>query len=216
MIRYDHRDTGRSTSYPPGRPGYSAREFFDDPRRILDALDVGSVHVVGMSMGGAVAQVLALEHPGRVISLTLVSTTPVIPTGAELPSPEPRVMETFTDPAPEPDWDDRAAVVAYRAETEIPFAGPVRTDDERTLELARQEVERTRGMAASLANHFVLGGQPDLGGLSLGGIAAPSLVVHGSADPMFPVEHGEALAAAIPGARLLVLDAVGHQQPPPE
>lgn len=215
VLRYDHRDTGRSTTTPAGRPGYTSRDFFDDPRRLLDALDVGAAHVVGLSMGGAMAQLLALEHPERVRTLTLMSTTPAVagPADRDLPPPEPRVMATFTEPAPEPDWTDRDAVIDYRVETERPFAGSLGFDETRSRELATVEVDRARDMAASLTNHFVLTGEPETT-LTLDRITAPTLVVHGTTDPMFPLDHGRALAAEIPGARLIPLDGVGHQQPP--
>ena len=79
VVRYDNRDTGRSTHYPPGRPPYSLRDLADDAVGLLDALAVPDAHVVGRSMGGGVAMVAALDHPERVATLTLVGTT----TGAD-------------------------------------------------------------------------------------------------------------------------------------
>src|SRR6266540_1958073 len=79
VIRYDHRDTGQSISYPPGAPGYTGGELVADAVGVLDALDVRRAHVVGQSMGGALAQVMALDHPRRVASLTLVATSPAGP-----------------------------------------------------------------------------------------------------------------------------------------
>ncbi len=125
VVRYDHRDTGRSTSSPPGRPSYTAHDLTTDPLRILDALGVGRAHVVGLSMGGGIAQRIALEHAERVSTLCLASTSPAVPAEHDrrLPPPRPQVMATFTDPGPEPDWTDRDAVVAYRVEVERPYAG---------------------------------------------------------------------------------------------
>src|SRR5215470_1575006 len=71
VLRYDHRDTGRSQSWPPGRPGYMGEDLVADAARVLDAYGVAAAHVVGVSMGGALTQVLALDHPGRVRSLVL-------------------------------------------------------------------------------------------------------------------------------------------------
>src|SRR5438477_7329012 len=73
VIRYDHRDTGQSVSYPAGEPGYSGADLIADAVGVLDALGVDAAHVVGMSMGGALAQLMALDHPNRVASLTLIS-----------------------------------------------------------------------------------------------------------------------------------------------
>src|SRR5881392_3130047 len=75
VIRYDHRDTGRSVTYEPGRPGYTGDDLVDDAAGVLGAYGVGAAHVVGVSMGGALAQVLALDFPERVLSLVLISTS---------------------------------------------------------------------------------------------------------------------------------------------
>ncbi|WP_232666947.1 alpha/beta fold hydrolase [Pseudonocardia sp. TRM90224] len=217
VVRYDHRDTGRSSSSPPGRPSYTSRELHTDPLRILDALGVSRAHLMGLSMGGGIAQRIALEHPARVRTLCLASTSPAVPAdhGRSLPPPSQQVMATFTDPAPEPDWNDRDAVIAHRVEAERPYAGTLPFDRQRYRRLAAREVDRTRDMAALLTNHFVLDDDtPPAARLSR--ITAPTMVLHGTADPMFPIEHGRALAAEIPGARLVPLPGVGHQQPPPE
>ena len=77
VIRYDNRDTGRSTKYPPGEPPYTFDDMADDAMHVLDDHGIGKAHVVGMSMGGMVAQLVALKHPSRVISLTVISSSPV-------------------------------------------------------------------------------------------------------------------------------------------
>ena len=217
VVRYDHRDTGRSTSSPPGQPSYTADDFATDPLRILDALGVERAHLVGLSMGGGISQRIALEHPERVRSLCLASTSPWVPSehGRNLPGPTPQIAATFTNPEPEPDWTDRDAVVAYRVDVERPYAGSLGFDEPRFRRLATLEVDRTRDMAASLTNHFLLpdGVQTEA---RLEQITAPTLVLHGTTDPMFPLEHGEALAAEIPGAHLVPLPGGGHQQPPPQ
>lgn len=217
VVRYDHRDTGRSTSSPPGRPPYTAAELAGDPLRILDALGVERAHVVGLSLGGGIAQRIAFQHPGRIRALCLASTTPAFPAEHErgLPPPSRRVAATFTDPDPEPDWTARDAVIDYRVEAERPYAGDLGFDEARCRSLAAMEVDRTTDMAASMTNHFVLDDDTPAGArLEL--ITAPTLVLHGTADPMFPLEHGHALAREIPDARFVPLPRVGHQQPPPE
>ena len=212
VVRYDHRDTGRSTSSPAGRPGYTASDLATDPLRITKHLGVERAHLVGMSMGGGIAQYLAVEHADRVASLVLVGTSPAGPGGPELPPMSPELAATFTDPDPEPDWADRDAVVDHRVAVERPYAGAMGFDEPRVRRLAALEVDRTTDMAASLTNHFVLdggwSGRP-------AGIVAPTLVLHGTTDPLFPLAHGEALAREIPGARLVALPGVGHEIPPP-
>ena len=76
VLRYDHRDTGRSETYEPGRPGYSGADLVADAARVLDGYGIAAAHVVGLSMGGALAQAFALDHPTRVLSLVLMSTSP--------------------------------------------------------------------------------------------------------------------------------------------
>src|SRR5436305_14719623 len=87
VIRYDHRDTGRSVSYEPGHPGYTGADLVADAAGVLDAYDIASAHVVGVSAGGAFAQLLALDLPARVRSLVLISTCPATPGDRDLPPP---------------------------------------------------------------------------------------------------------------------------------
>ncbi len=216
VVRYDHRDTGRSTSSPAGHPAYGGIDLATDPLRVLDALRLPDAHLVGLSMGGGVAQVVAVTSPERVRTLTLVSTTPAGPTqGGTLPGPAPRVAATFSSPDPEPDWADREAVLRYRVEAERPYAGALGFDETRVRLLAAREVDRTTNMAASMTNHFLLDDAWPADA-DIGRITAPTLVLHGTTDPLFPVEHGRALARLVPGARLVELAGVGHEQPPPQ
>ena len=215
VVRYDQRDTGRSTSYPPGAPGYTGADLVSDAVAVLHALAIDRAHVVGLSMGGGIAQCLALEHRDRVRSLTLMSTSPVDPGIEGLPGMTPELRASFVDETREPDWRDRAAVIDHIVEAERPYTGPGSFDELRLRAIAGRVVDRSNDVAASLTNHFVLdGGGPADPRLSrLDGV--PTLVVHGTADPLFPAAHGRALADAIPGARLIELDDVGHQLPPP-
>src|SRR5215204_7603629 len=87
LIRYDHRDTGRSITYEPGHPGYTGDDLVADATGVLDAYGIPAAHVVGVSAGGAFAQRLALDCPDRVLPLVLVSTTRALPGGRALPSP---------------------------------------------------------------------------------------------------------------------------------
>ena len=214
VVRYDHRDTGRSTTSPVGRPAYSAGDLQTDPLALLDALGVARAHLVGLSMGGGIAQAIALDDPARILTLTLMSTSPIVEVGRELPPPTPALAATFEKPPPEPDWTDRAAVVDHRIAIERPYAGRGGLDEARVRRLVELDVDRALSPAAALTNHFLAeGGPPPTVGLDA--IGVPTLVVHGADDPMFPVEHGRALAAAIPAARLVELAGVGHEQPPP-
>jgi pimeloyl-ACP methyl ester carboxylesterase len=206
LIRYDHRDTGRSITYEPGRPGYTGDDLVADATGVLDAYEIPAVHLVGVSAGGAFAQLLALDHPDRVLSLVLISTSPALPVGRELPPPTEefgRFVSTSTV-----DWSDPDSVVDYQVDYSRVLGGTRPFDEEALRDLVRRDIERARDFA-SLQNHDAIP-DGDRRHQPLSSIAAPTLVIHGTADPMFPVEHGEALAEEIPGARLLALEGAGH------
>jgi pimeloyl-ACP methyl ester carboxylesterase len=213
VVRYDQRDTGASTTWPVGAPGYTGEELLTDALAVLDGLGVDRAHVVGLSAGGGVAQRLALEHRDRVAALTLVATSPIDPAVDDLPGPTPALAAALADPGPDPDWSDREAAITALVEGERPYAGPA-FDAARTRAIATRVVDRSRDLAASTTNPFVLA-SPAPARTALAELAGlPVLVVHGDADPVFPAAHGRALAAAIPGARLLEIAGMGHQLPP--
>jgi pimeloyl-ACP methyl ester carboxylesterase len=216
VVRYDHRDTGRSAVSAVGKPTYTSDDLSSDPIRVLDALGIPSAHLVGVSMGGGIAQYLAARHADRVLTITLIATSPAGERldGTDLPPMHPRIAATFDDPAPEPAWDDRTAVIDYLVEGERPYAGSLGFDEARTRRIARTVVDRTRDIAASTSNHWAAEGSSDE--FRLADIRVPTLVLHGTADPLFPIAHGEALAAEIPGATLVRLSGMGHEIPPPQ
>jgi pimeloyl-ACP methyl ester carboxylesterase len=207
VIRYDHRDTGRSVTYEPGRPGYAAGALVRDAASVLDAYGVEAAHVVGVSAGAGMAQMLALEHPERVRSLVLISSSPRVPTGRELPPPVEAFGRFFSTATV--DWMDPESVGEYVVAYSRMLAGDQRPFDEPAMRnLVRRELGRARDFAAR-RNHNLLA-MDDHPHVPLASISAPTLVIHGTADPMFPFEHGQALADAIPGARLLALRGAGH------
>ena len=215
VIRYDYRDTGRSTTYPPGQPGYTGADLRDDAVALLDTLGIHQAHLVGISMGGAIAQCIAVDASDRVSSLTLIDTTAALSGGpAGLPGPEPELLAHFeaAQQQPDLDWADRAAVVERLVEDQRAFMRRG-FDETRVRTIVEQIVERSIDIAA-MANHAQLEPGREPKGC-LADIGAPTLVVHGTADPLFPLGHGEALATAIPDATLLPLQGVGHELPPP-
>jgi pimeloyl-ACP methyl ester carboxylesterase len=216
VVRYDSRDAGRSTSYEPGAPPYSSQDVVADAAALIDALELGPVHFAGLSGGGADAQLLALDYPEKVATLTLLSTTPGYPSESpDLSKPDPKLASVFSGEGGEPDWADRDAVVEYLVEMERPFAGSHGYDEEAQRELCGQVFDRTINLAAQLTNPFAV--KDGEGWRSrLGEITAPTLVIHGDEDPLFPLDHGQALAREIPNAELLVLKGVGHEYPPPD
>jgi pimeloyl-ACP methyl ester carboxylesterase len=211
VIRYDHRDTGQSVAYAPGAPLYTGEDLRADAVGVLDALDVGRAHLVGQSMGGAMVQLLALEHPGRVASLTIIASSPAGPGEPDLPDMTAEGQEAFGQ-ATEPDWSNRAAVIEYA--TQLSRAAASRShpfDEEGTRALWGRVLDRTTNIESSMKNHYATDGDDGRWRERLGALDVPTLVVHGTEDPLFPHPHGEALAREIPGADLLTLEGAGHE-----
>src|SRR4051794_21183565 len=206
-IRYDHRDTGRSVTYEPGRPEYTGADLVADGVGVLDAYDIPAGHLVGVSAGGAFAQLLALDFSDRVLSLVLISTSPAVRGGPELPPPTEefgRFVSTV-----QVDWSDADSVIDYQVDYARVLAGGERPFDEAAIRmLVRRDVERAGDLAAAQNHDVLTDGEPSREPLS--SITVPTLVIHGTADPMFPLEHGEAVAQEIPDARLLALEGAGH------
>ena len=207
VVRYDHRDTGRSTTYPVGSPGYTGTDLLGDATRVLDAYDIPAAQIVGVSAGGGFAQELALDRPERVLSIVLISTTFATATGRSLPGPTEE-FGNFVATA-RVDWSDDDSVVEYMVGYQRMLAGGQRPFDEPAArELVRRDIERARDYSA-VQNHDSI--QDDGGDYPpVSSIAVPTLVIHGTADPMFPIGHGEALAEELPDARLLRLEGAGH------
>jgi pimeloyl-ACP methyl ester carboxylesterase len=216
VIRYDSRDTGESVTGPAGTPAYTGADLAADVAGVLDALELRSAHLAGISMGGGLAQYVAVDHPDRVDSLVLISTTLALPGGPEmsqLPAMSDKLRTYFAKPPPEPDWSDHRAVIEHLVDFERRLSGPGYFDEPHVRRLVQRVVRRSKDMAASLTNHWrVEDGKPPQGGPA--DVLAPTLIIHGTADPLFPYGHAEVLADEIPDTTLLPLPGVGHQAPP--
>jgi pimeloyl-ACP methyl ester carboxylesterase len=207
VIRYDHRDTGLSVTYEPGHPQYDGADLVADAAGVLAAYGLEAAHIVGVSAGGAFAQLLALDVADRVRSLVLISTSPATPGDRELPPPTEE-FQHFVATA-DVDWSDPESVVEYMVGYSRVLNGGRRDFDEAAArEFVRRDVERVRNVA-TLQNHYAIAGD-DRSREPLSSIKAPTVVIHGTADPMFPIRHGEVLAEEIPGARLFPLEGAGH------
>src|SRR5438552_16330031 len=157
VIRYDHRDTGRSVTYEPGHPEYTGADLVADAVGVLDAYEIQSAHVVGVSAGGAFAQLLALGFPDRVLSLVLISTSPANPVGRPLLPATERYREFLA--SAEVDWSDQTSVIDYLTGYARMLAGSERPVDGASLrELVRRDVERARSIASS-ENHGLAAGE---------------------------------------------------------
>ncbi len=216
VIRYDHRDTGRSTWAFDTHP-YAVRDLAEDAVAILDALEVDRAHVVGMSMGGTLLQLLLLDHPERLHSATVFATSALgaglaDPDGraSGLPGPDPRLLALWREMAAERNYE---AEIAWRIEhwrilngNVLPFdPGEVRALEERAIAHA--------GTFRNPAAHAAA----DQSGLNraeeLATIDVPTLVIEAPEDPINPPPHAEHLAATIRGARREVLPGMGHALP---
>ena len=209
VVRYDLRDSGASTTEDPESPDYTLRDLAADAAALAAALDERPAHLAGIGVGGMVAQVAALDHSERFAALTLHGTRPVAPgpVDADLPDHDkPTMGRLFARPMP--DWSDREAVAEFMA------TGAEILGDDRgaAREAAARLWDRTPSTepAVQMANQMRMvfsridckpRWRERLPELSL-----PTLVVHGRRDPFFPLGNGEAIADAVPGAGLLVLD----------
>ena len=186
VIRYDHRDTGTSTSHPLGHVTYRVEDLVDDLIAVLDVHRLESAHLVGMSLGGYIAQIAALAHPDRVRSLTLIASEPL---GGVLDSGgiDPAFMEHFAA-MDHLDWSDRVQVVSFMMGIARLSTGAGRTFDADASE-RRVAAEFDRAaMIESAFNHSMISADESWNG-RLSDIEVPVLVIHGSDDPIIPVAN---------------------------
>lgn len=226
IVRYDLRDTGRSTPADPDAPHYTLRDLVADAAGLLDSLDLHRANAVGFGAGGWIAQLMGLDHRDRVASLTLIATRPTAPgpSDPDLPEHSSEIMAHFMS-VPEPDWSDRAAVLDHMVATGRRFAGSRAFDEAAARERAGRIYDRAVDAAPDHADPRKIHRANQIGSAfaamdtgdrwreRLGEITAPTLVIHGEEDPFFPIGNGEALASEIPGAELLRLPGMGQELP---
>ena len=209
VIRYDNRDVGKSTVYPSGIPPYTLEDMVHDAIRILDAYNIPQVHLVGMSLGGLLAQMAALMYEDRVASLTLYATGPFGPSDPDIPPMDERVLE-FQAKATEVDWGDEEAVAAYLAEGAAMQSGSRHVYDvERGKALAKAEFRRASNYP-SMFNHAGLQGGENLYG-RVNEIQQPVLLIHGTEDPIWNYRHTKVLLEELQQAELFTLEGTGHE-----
>src|SRR3954449_465688 len=175
VIRYDHRDTGRSVTYELGRPGYTGADLVADAAGVVDAYGLAAAHVVGVSAGGAFAQLLALDCGERVLSLVLISTSAATPIDRGLPPPTEEFGRFVSSASV--DWSDADSVIDYLVDYSRMLAGGERPFHEQAIrDLVRRDVARARDFSAA-QNHDLLP-QGESSSKALYSIAAPTLVIH--------------------------------------
>ena len=225
VIRYDNRDIGLSSKFTgagvpelpavfmalmsgkvPALP-YTLADMADDAAALLTALGIDKAHIVGASMGGMIAQLVAINHPTRVLSLTSIMSTTGNPT---LPQAKPEAMAALMERPTTAELTDILALGLRisRAIGSPAYPAPedrLRARIERDFRRSFHPTGPARQMAAIVAD----GDRRE----RLKAVTAPTLVIHGEDDPLVPVEGGKDTAAAIPGAKLLTIPGMGHDLP---
>lgn len=225
VIRFDNRDVGLSTKIEEaGVPdimkvyqkvlrgetidaSYTLNDMADDAIGLLDFLKIDKAHICGASMGGMIAQTIAIRHPSRVLSLTSIMSS----TGnADLPQPKPEALKVLLTPAPsEREANINISVKAWR----ILWGSGYPFDEELQRKMAAESYDRSYypdGFKRQLLGILASGDRTS----ALASVNVPTLVIHGADDPLVPIEGGKATAKAIPGAKLLIIEGMGHSLPP--
>jgi pimeloyl-ACP methyl ester carboxylesterase len=220
VLRFDNRDAGLSTSFDGGPAfdmgaalagdpavlSYTLDDMADDAAGLLDTLGVAAAHVVGVSMGGMIAQTLVIRHPQRVLSLASIMST----TGArDIGAPTEAAMAELTRPVP----DGRGAYLDAEVRSAGVIGSPAYPAQEAAIRTrAALRYDRSFRPAGTGRQLMAILGAPDRTP-ALAEVRVPTVVIHGDADPLVTPSGGEATARAIPGARLVVLPGMGHDLP---
>jgi pimeloyl-ACP methyl ester carboxylesterase len=224
VIRFDNRDCGLSTHFPEkGVPDvvkavtaalareaveapYSLADMAADTVGLLDGLGIERAHVVGASMGGIIAQTIAINHPARVLSMTSIMSTTGNP---ELPQAKPEALAVLLTPTP----SDRADFLDHMVQSFRTIGSPgFELDEARFRDRVGRAFDRSydpAGVARQLVAALADGDRKP----RLRSVRTPTVVIHGKEDPLVPVEAGMDTADAIPGSRLVVIDGMGHDLP---
>ncbi|EEL61677.1 putative esterase [Bacillus cereus] len=211
VIRYDNRDVGRSTTYEPGSSHYTVVDMADDAIGVLDAYHIDEAHIVGMSLGGMIAQILALRNPQRVLSITLIASGIF---GSEdnnrnLPPIDEKILAYHAN-ATKLNWSHEESVANYLVAGSALLCGSKhKFDEKRVYKQVEKEIKRANNLL-SMFNHSLLKGDDSYEG-KLKGINIPTLVIHGTEDTVLPYEHALALVNEISHAMLLTLEGSGHE-----
>lgn len=219
VVRYDHRDTGRSSCVSYVRHPYTLKALARDALAVLDGLGIDRADVLGLSMGGFIAQLLALEHPERLRKVVLLSTSAdhrpyaasvlgLPATWFTLPPPEPSfvaMLKRLRQQPPQTLEEEKSAAMQAWAVT---YAGPRRFPLEAVRQAVNLSFQRASNPRAAMQHGLAVGVSKHRL-KTVQGIRTPTLVLHGRFDPCLPLAHGEYLARHIPGASLQVLD-MGH------
>lgn len=221
VIRYDQRDTGRSDSVDFASAPYAVSALADDAVGILDAYQIPAAHAIGVSGGGLVCQELAREHRDRVITISALLSS-LLGTGSgkgenggygDLPQPAPAFLENLQELVSEMPVD-REGFIAWSLRKYQLIRGTLEPFDREAHQLqAEREFDRAQNLQAMNNHALAFAGSPPHNRQLLRNLEIPTLVVHGTQDPMLPYAHGKAIAETIPGASLRTIDKMGHDLP---
>ncbi|GGY89518.1 alpha/beta hydrolase [Streptomyces nitrosporeus] len=229
VIRYDHRDTGRSGTVDFATDPYTWSDIKNDVYRVLAAHGLDSAHLVGHSAGGLLSQLIAVEAPERVRSLTVIASSPLgrgegqvllraltgqpQPKGS-LPEPEREFVEFFRALMAAPPARDRQALIdSMIAEQRVLHGTGLPFDEDAARRLQERVYGRARDLSAASNHRLAAGAGPDFEPVDvLHQVKAPTLVIEGSHEPVKP-GHGALIAEQIPGARLMTVAGMGHTLP---
>jgi pimeloyl-ACP methyl ester carboxylesterase len=220
VIRFDNRDVGLSSKLEEAgmpdigalmrgeaiQPPYRIEDMAGDAVGLLDALGIEKAHICGMSMGGMIAQAVAINHPRRVLSLISIYSTTGNP---ELPPPTPEALGILLTPPPE----EREANIKHTMKLFRAIAGlGFPFDEEWHRKLAAQAYDRAFYLPG-VARQFVAIWTQKNRKPALASVSVPTLVIHGTDDPLVPVEGGKDTAEAVPEAELKIIEGMGHDLP---
>lgn len=225
VIRFDHRDTGQSDCVDFAAAPYTISDMARDALAVLDGHQVTAAHIAGASLGGAIGQILAVHHPGRVRTLTAIMTYPMgyqagpawaralagqPPQPGDLPAPDPEFLRHVTAMAGCPPSTPAERVTANVETWRILNGTTLPFDADAACRHVEASIARARDFQAA-THHDLAGKQMTLERQApLSRITAPTLVIHGTDDPLRPLANGQALAALIPGARFEAIPGMGH------
>ncbi|WNG17971.1 alpha/beta fold hydrolase [Cystobacter fuscus] len=228
VIRYDHRDTGQSTCLDFQKNPYTLEDLAQDALGVLDAYGIAAAHLVGASLGGMICQLVSTLHPERVLSLSVMMSTPLrpgimetfqqafqgkTPEGA-LPPPAPRAIQVQLAAASNPPRNREESIDLQVKMARAMAASAAPFDEQECRRTVERMLERARNPAAAM-NHGFVPSPTQAQAEALKHLRVPTLVIHGTDDPMFPSAHGVAVAERISGAKLLMLEGMGHDLPRP-
>jgi pimeloyl-ACP methyl ester carboxylesterase len=219
VTRFDNRDSGLSSKLddlgPPdlggllshtADPPYTLDDMAGDAVGVLDALGVGTAHIVGASMGGMIAQLIAINHPERALSLTSIMSTAG---GPHVIQAEPAVNAMLLAP---PGTTREERVEQSLSNRRLIFGTGMPFDAERARQKAERAVDRAFSPEGTARQLAAIIAAPDRSA-GLGRLTIPTLVIHGDHDPLVPPENGRQTAAALPNARLIMIPGMGHALP---